>query len=323
MPDPTKYDALLKEDWGDSWTELDPAPPLVYAQPKTAQLTLRVPKQTLSRLKEVAASKSLPYHALARSWILEGLRSGQLPSGEARLAGAGAERSSEQLNLKIEPELLEDLKRLSHNTRRPYHALARQWVNLGLAHQLAVTPPPRHATLKELIVLLLDGDRQQQDSINGMTRLQKLLFVIQQELDKDSSTFYSYKFGPFDDQVIDCARALRLNGFLAGSTADSVSSAPPSFEHMMATVAKHSRPPQEAEVFELSEAGRAAAETLRSSDAAFESLHSQVQELRTAWDTPDLLERVYETFPEMTDRSLIKEEVDERRARRRGQSGRR
>ncbi len=322
MADSTKHDGLLAEDWGDSWDDLPEGPPLVYARPKTAQITLRVPKRLISTLKTVAASKSLPYHGLARSWILEGLRSGEVPSAAAQLDDAEAPRSSEQLNLKVEPQMLGELKQFSHETRRPYHQLARQWVEAGLAREDAVASIRPRPSLKEMMILLLDGDRKGRDAIHGMTRLQKLLFVIQQELDRESSTFYAHNYGPFDERVIDSAEALRVNGFLTSGQAGSASSSPPSFEHMMATVMQRAAPPQEgeAEVFELSEAGRATAERLRQSSDAYDELHERVQKLRRKWDTPDLVERVYAAFPELTDRSLIKAEVDKRRAHRRSLS---
>jgi len=86
----------------------------------------------------------------------------------------------------------------------------------------------------------------------------------------------------------------------------------------MGAVMQRAAPPpaREIEVFELSETGRTTAERLRASSDAYDELHGRVQKLRRKWDTPDLVERVYEAFPELTDRSLIKSEVDERRARR-------
>jgi hypothetical protein len=323
MTEFTKHDALLEEDWGASWDDLPPAPPLVYARPKTAQLTLRVPKQLISKLKAIAASKSLPYHSLARSWILEGLRTGALPEGIGQLDDAETTpRSSEQLNLKVEPELLDELKQFSHQTRRPYHQLARQWVEAAVVRERPVASSRPRPALRELIMLLLDGTRPGVSAVHGMTRLQKLLFVIQQELDKESSTFYAYNYGPFDEKVIDSAEALRVNGFLSGPSGSASMPSPPSFEQMMAAVMDRAGPKEEreAEVFELTEAGREAAERLRRSDAAFARLHERVQDLRQKWDSPELsvlIDRVYEAYPEQTHRSVIKGKVDERRSRRR------
>jgi hypothetical protein len=220
------------------------------------------------------------------------------------------------MNLKIEPGLLDRLKQFSHETRRPYHQLARQWVEAGVARERPVRASGPRPTLRELMMLLLDGGVERSSAIRGMTRLQKLLFVIQQEIDRESSTFYSYNYGPFDEKVIDSARALQVNGFLTAG--QSAAATPPTFRKMMATVLERSEPRSDREgaVFELNEAGRTAAERLRRSNAAYEQLHQRVQQLRSEWDTPDLVERVYEEFPQFTDRSLIKGEVAKRRRRR-------
>jgi hypothetical protein len=320
MNESTRHDALLEKDWGEGWDDLAPAPPLVHAKPKTAQLTLRVPRSLISALKAVAGSKSLPYHALARSWILEGLQSGRMPETPGDVLAEDGPPSSEQLNLKVEPEILDRLKQLSHETRRPYHQLARQWVEAGVTRERPVASAGHRPALRELMMLLLDGDQSGTSAVRGMTRLQKLLFVIQQELDRDSSTFYAWNYGPFDEKVIDSAEALRVNGFLAGSTSASTSTLP-SFDQMLATVMDRAEPRTErdAEVFELNESGREAAERLRRSSAAYERLHLRVQEIRREWDSPnlhELVERVYDAYPEQTHRSVIKREVDRRRARR-------
>lgn len=72
MNDLDRHDALLDRDWADVWESLPEAPALV-PRLKTAQITLRIPATVLARTKRVAAARSLPYHALARSWIIDGL----------------------------------------------------------------------------------------------------------------------------------------------------------------------------------------------------------------------------------------------------------
>lgn len=318
MTESTRHDLIAKHDWGDAWEDLPDAPALVRVRPKTAQITLRVSGEMIAALKTVAASKSLPYHALARSWILEGLRAGQVPDDSGELDKDATPRSSEQLNLKVEPEVLDDLKQFSHKSRRPYHQLARQWVEVGIVRERPVASSQPRLSLRELMMLLLDSDRSRGSAIRGMTRLQKLLYVIQDHLDRESSTFYAWKYGPFDEKVIDSAEALRVQGFLASAATTSASK--PSFDQMMATVADRAgpKPERETEVFELSPAGREAAERLRRSDRAYTQLHARVQDLRQRWDTDDLLERVYQQYPGMTGKSIIKDAVDRKRERRQG-----
>jgi hypothetical protein len=174
--------------------------------------------------------------------------------------------------------------------------------------------------MKDLMVLLLhatDGPGGGA-AVRGITRLQKLLFVIEQKLVADGSRFYAYNFGPYDEQVNDAAQALRVQGLLRGSPA--ASPAPPSFGEMMAVIKDRRGPRDDTKVveeFALSNEGHMAAERLRRSNQAYERLYARIGELRREWDRPDLIERVYEAFPKYTERSLIRDAVAQRKKRRR------
>lgn len=321
MSEDQRHESLLDRDWGDEWESLPEAPPLVPRRQKSAQLTLRVPTRLVTALRRMGASRTLPYHSLARSWIVEGLRSKQLPSAEIELLDE-EEAATEQLNLKLEPETLAELKAFSDQVRHPYHRLARQWIEAAIARERAAADPnpsssPRLA-MRDLMILLLHSapDPSRSTAIQGITRLQKLLFVIEQALDSEGSQFYAWNFGPFDEQVNDTADGLRARGLLTDGAGVS-SASPPSFEDMMSTIIDRSGPRQERPaVFELNADGHALAERLRRSNTAYEHLYKRVAHLRREWDTPDLIERVYETFPEYTTRSVIRDEIAERRSRR-------
>jgi hypothetical protein len=317
-----RQDEILKRDWGADWDILPEAPPLVDRR-KTAQITLRMPRHVLIALKSVAEVKSLPYHGLARSWIIDGLRSQQLPDAEVEVADEEL-AAAEQLNLKLEPRVLDGLKAFSDRVRRPYHRLARHWIEAALAREHAAfarqpSSSSIHPAMRELMVLLLHAPGPSGGAaIHGVTRLQKLLFVMQQNLVPDASQFYGFNYGPFDERVPDTAEALRVRGFLKGSQPSATPQAQPSFEDMMATVIERAGPREgELPLFELNEAGHLAAERLRRSSEAYEDIFSRIRELRREWDTPDLVDRVYEAFPAFTDRSRIKDQVAQRRARRR------
>jgi hypothetical protein len=322
MSQPDRRDALLDRQWESSWETLPEAPPLVSREAKSAQITLRLPAHVLAALRAVASRKSLPYHALARSWVLDGLRREQLPDAQLDLAEDEV-AGSEQLNLKIEPDALEHLKVVSDRLRRPYHRLARQWIEAALVEEQALAPQqsgPSRPAMKDLMVLLLhatDGPGGGA-AVRGITRLQKLLFVIEQKLVADGSRFYAYNFGPYDEQVNDAAQALRVQGLLRGSPA--ASPAPPSFGEMMAVIKDRRGPRDDTKVveeFALSNEGHMAAERLRRSNQAYERLYARIGELRREWDRPDLIERVYEAFPKYTERSLIRDAVAQRKKRRR------
>ncbi len=313
-----RQDSLLEDDWAAAWATLPEAPALV-PRPKTAQITLRVPSTLLGRIKRVAAARGLPYHALARSWMIDGLRNSATPE-------AGATRDelqAYQFNIKLDQDVLDELKGRADQLRRPYHRLAREWMEAGLGREeerLGLAPartgqPP----IKDMMVLLLHTTSEQGDNaVRGVTRLQKLLFVIEQKLAAHGG-FYAFNHGPFNEEVNDAAQALRLAGFLRG--AQPAAAGPPSFAEMMATAAARSGPRDEPEVeeFELNDQGHEAAERLRRSDRAYDQIYARIRALRAEWDTPELVERVYETFPRYTERSLIREQVDKRRARRRTQ----
>src|SRR5207237_5291596 len=121
---------------------------------------------------------------------------------------------SEQLNIKLDQDVLDKLKARSHELRRPYHRLAREWIETALSREeegFGLDPTPaRQPALKELMVLLLHStNRGGGDAIRGVTHLQKLLFILEQNLTPQRSHFYAFNYGPFSEEVNDAARALR------------------------------------------------------------------------------------------------------------------
>ncbi|HWD08297.1 MAG TPA: hypothetical protein VHA57_04295 [Actinomycetota bacterium] len=281
-------------------------------------MTLRLPASVLGRIRQVADALSLPYHTMVRSWIVRGLRT---PGGVATVIELG-EPLAEQLNIKLDQDILDDLKARADELRSPYHRLARGWIEatlrleeekLGLVPAREQLPP-----MKELMVLLLhSADKRGQNAVRGATRLQKLLFVVEQKLLLQKSRFYAYNFGPFSEEVSDAADALRLAGFLRGAEPAAVG--PPSFAEMASTVLERSGPREqpEGELFALNDQGHEVAERLRHSGDAYEQLYNYIYSIRAEWDTPELIERVYEEFPKYTEKSLIRDQVDRRRAKRR------
>ncbi len=316
-----RWDALLTEDWGDKWATLPEAPDLV-GRPKSAQVTLRLPASLLARIKRVASVRSLPYHVLARSWLVDALRQ----EHAAVAPTAEGEPQMEQLNLKLDQAVLDGLKKRGHELGMPYHRLAREWIESETRHAeqaLGIdSTPASQPPIKELMVLLLHAtNRQGASAVRGMTRLQKLLFVVEQQLASQSS-FYAFNYGPFSEEVNDAARALEVAGFIR--SAEPFSAGPPSFREMMATVSERARPESGGDKvveFALSERGHEAAEQLRHSNPRYEQLFTLVESVKQEWDAPnvsDLVARVYETYPKYAEKSVIREEVERRgRARRR------
>jgi predicted DNA binding CopG/RHH family protein len=305
-----RWDALLDRDWADEWDSL-PAAPDFPSRPKAAQVTLRLPETVLSRIKRVAEARSLPYHAMARSWIADGLRIAEAPS-----LAESTEPQNGQLNIKLEHELLDDLKERAHQFGTPYHRLAREWIEAALMRDegiLGLSASSTGPAITDVMLLLLHTPNARgRDAVRGISQLQKLLFVIEQKLSTNMG-FYAYNFGPFNEKVNDAAEALRIAGFMAGGGASG--SQAPTFAEMMAVVVDRAAPSGDRtpELFELSREGHDRAERLRKSNRAYEQLYRYVSALRVEWDTPDLVERVYDAFPKYTERSLIREEIARRR----------
>lgn len=318
MSERTSWDALLERDWGDAWDSLSDAPEW-EPRAKTAQITLRVPGSILARLKQVAARRALPYHALARSWIANGLNESAAPSTVL----FSDEPLTEQLNIKLDHELLDGLKARAHEHRYPYHRLAREWIETSLVQEegdlgLDQTAAKRPSLMELMVLLLHSSNARGEDVVRGITHLQKLLFVVEQKL-SPSTDFYAYNFGPFDEEVNKTAETLRLAGFVQGGHPPSAE--PLSFAAMMAVVAEKAGPgvPVDYEPrkdFALTEVGHERAERLRQSSVAYERLASYVAAIRREYDKDDLIERVYAEYPQFAEKSLIREKVARRAARR-------
>lgn len=310
-----RWDALLEKDWGDDWDSL-PAAPEFPNRPKSAQITLRLPGVVLDRVKKVASARSLPYHALARSWIADGVREPIESPSEASV-----DPQNEQLNIKLDDGLLDDLKKRAHELGHPYHRLAREWIEAALAREeasLGIDPTanPGPGMMDVMLLLLHSPNSRGEDAVRGITQLQKLLFVIEQKVAPQMG-FYAFNYGPFNEKVNDAAEALRLAGFMRGGA--SATASPPTFAEMMAVVVERAGPAGERSpaVFVLSREGHERAERLRKANRAYDQLYRYVSALRVEWDTPDLVDRVYEAFPKYTERSRIREAVARRKSRRR------
>jgi predicted DNA binding CopG/RHH family protein/uncharacterized protein YwgA len=313
------FDALLDRDWSDAWETLPEAPDLVLRGEST-QITLRLPASILARVKRVAATRAFPYHTLVRSWLVEGLRTDAVPRVEEPVL----EAQTAQLNIKLDQAILDALKARAHELHQPYHRLARElveWKTEQAEAALGLDPTPSYRpAIKELMVLLLHApNKGGATAVRGMTRLQKLLFVIGQKLEAQTQ-FYAFNYGPFTEEVNDAARALEIAGFIRSS--EPPATGPPSFKQMIATVTERAGPAEEGKVveFALNDKGHEAAETLRHSSPGYENLFELVASARQEWDKgslDDLIDRVYEAYPKHAEKSVIKEQVARRTERRR------
>ncbi len=141
-------------------------------------------------MKAVGATKSLPYHSLARAWIVDALRS----SASADSDATADEPQADQLNIKLDQDVLDQLKIRAHELHRPYHRLARDWIESALAREeesLGIDASPAgRPPIKDLMALLLHATNKRGDAaVRGITQLQKLLFVIEEKLGGSDRAF--------------------------------------------------------------------------------------------------------------------------------------
>lgn len=128
-------DALLNREWSAEWERLPSVKLPSSRAGEPGQITIRLATSALSALKALAKRKTLPYHALARSWIVGSLSREALPSVDVDLADETLAAEA-QLNIKIDGDLLLALKRFAHRHHLPYHRLARLWIYEGLRSEL-------------------------------------------------------------------------------------------------------------------------------------------------------------------------------------------
>ena len=310
---------LLKHDWADEWDQLPEEVLPSGAADQASQITLRLPTGAATALQRLAQRKTLPYLALARSWIIHGIELGNFPDARLELIDAEVE-SGKQLNIKIDPAMLTRLKRFGHDARTPYHRLARLWIYEGLRREGALQEwadavKPQHIPMKEFMLLLLHAPGPggiPDEAIRGVTRLTKLLFVASQQLlagPKDR--FYAYDFGPFSDEVYDATQALEHDGLLSEEAVPN--HATPTFEEMMTVIRRKSKTPQASvPVFSLSERGRQVAATLTNQRKDLEAVLQIIKVVKQDYGRlkdDELIERVYEEFPTFTTSSRIADKV--------------
>lgn len=165
-----------------------------------------------------------------------------------------------------------------------------------------------------ILVLLKYADDDPGDGwFHGITRMEKIIFLLQQErgLDKwltnDKTDFIAYKLGPYSRAIYTCVEFLNTYNliedatFMGNSRLDTV-------EESLALETEYIGYSERR--FRLTETGRKAAAALitRSEPSIITSIHEYY---RTFNNSPlsSLLRYVYRRYPKYTIRSTIKEQI--------------
>jgi uncharacterized protein len=174
--------------------------------------------------------------------------------------------------------------------------------------------PSKPVETDDVIVLLLGapgaGDRP--GYLEGVTRLEKLVFLIERETPvrewlTDRADFRSFRFGPFSAKIYQAVDTLAAAGLLTDS-AKEAETAEDTWEagHRILD----NLDPYTTRTFELTHRGRRYYDALREelpddAEATIASFKRQFARLPLR----QLVRYVYERYPEFTDRSEIRDEI--------------
>lgn len=150
--------------------------------------------------------------------------------------------------------------------------------------------------------------------IEGVTRLEKLLFLFEQEHDlgellDDDLEFRPHNFGPFSSKVYQAVEVLEAAGLITDSA--KVSSSNEDSWEVDEIIGDQPEAPYTTRDFALTERGRRYYQALRSDflDEQTESQLSQFKEKFGGVPLRQLIRYVYERYPALTENSLIRDQV--------------
>lgn len=164
----------------------------------------------------------------------------------------------------------------------------------------------------DLVLMLLAAPTKvasAQDRVNGITRLEKLLYLaeretnISQRVSSNELKFKAYNYGPFSKDVYEAVELLEESGLLTeervvdGQTIDSI-------EDANVTGAVESDEYVERR-FILTENGRAVADLLRRHHPTVTEQLAKIKDRYAARPLSGLIRYVYRTYPESAKNSVI------------------
>lgn len=176
------------------------------------------------------------------------------------------------------------------------------------------TSPP--VEVDDVIVLLLGAPSKAtalQNRIEGITRLEKLIFLLERETAvgeqlTENSEFVSHNFGPFSEKVYQAVEVLVAAGLLQDS-AELSSSTEDSWE-IEEIVGTRQANPYATRNFDLTERGRRYyAALIQDLPKGTETILSDFKGRFGTRPLRQLIRYVYKKYPAYTEKSLIRDEI--------------
>ena len=166
----------------------------------------------------------------------------------------------------------------------------------------------------DLILLLLAAPtrwHQAEDRINGITRLEKLLFLVDQEcghqgLIEKSFRFIPYHYGPYSKEIYEAVELLEEAGLVSEHrvfTDSELDRAEELLYSDMTTEISYERQ------FKLTEDGKDVAEYLSNGHPNLQAEISEIKDRYVGLTLQNLIFHVYNQYPEYAESSVIRDRV--------------
>jgi len=162
----------------------------------------------------------------------------------------------------------------------------------------------------DLVLLLLRAPGATQDRVNGITRLEKLLFLADQESKlpgevDEAFRFKAYNYGPYSKQVYEAVDLLEQAGLLSeekvieGKSLDAMEEAYVDVEDVEGVERR----------FLLTNEGRAVADLLATQHPDMSAMLSSVKKKYGSLPLRQLIQYVYRRYPKYAEASLIRDQL--------------
>jgi hypothetical protein len=165
-----------------------------------------------------------------------------------------------------------------------------------------------------VLVLGAPGGKERQGYLEGVTRLEKLIFLLERETPArdwmtEKADFRSFRFGPFSSKIYEAADTLAAAEIIKDS-ASGARDVEDSWESVTALVDPEDVDPYTTRTFELTERGQ------KYYGALIHELPPDAEKVLSDFKAKfgrlplrQLVRYVYERYPQFTDKSEIRDEI--------------
>ncbi len=202
-------------------------------------------------------------------------------------------------------------------SRRPL-SLARPREDLATTARYMLAPMAESGPLEtdDAIVLVLGapGGMERQGYLEGVTRLEKLIFLLERETPvrdwmTEKADFRSWRFGPFSAKVYEAADTLAAAEMIRDS-ASKARNAEDRWESLSTLMDEGDVDPYTTRTFELTERGTSYYEALLGElPPGAEQILADFKEKFARLPLRQLVRYVYKRYPQYTDESEIRDQI--------------